>query len=446
MTDPVSPTPLRQLTSSDAPYPGHLISGDPPLVWTDARLWQDGTAWRADPDGHVLAPVDAGTRAGSMGVLVPHCPHRLGDLLGGRAGLTDGEIVTVAVSLLRGGADADRLGIEHGRWWVTTEGRPVLAAVGERPWRADLPALFGTLRRECTPGMLPALDAACDILADPIRLRRERDGAEEGLFAVAAALPLAVEPAAARVRVPPDPREDEAIREAVARTRRAGEERPGVLHGALRGVLDADVLARVREAGRGVAGALRRRRSGGRRGGRRVPLLVGGAVGAAVLAVGLLWPDDRQEPAAGVTPGVTPAAPKTDSGAVRPPGAQASEVPASEVGEPSSRDADGDDAAVLSATGAALLDRLAACAALGCPGDVVEDAARPIPPGAASETGADRTVSLVDDYGGVAVLRVEAAGSDPQLAVIVRTNDSWLVRDVYDVGASHESSGSDAEL
>jgi hypothetical protein len=42
---------------------------------------------------------------------------------------------------------------------------------------------------------------------------------------------------------------------------------------------------------------------------------------------------------------------------------------------------------------------------------------------------------LLDEFGGAAVLRAEASGSDatPQLVVIVRTEARWLLRDVYDV-------------
>ena len=44
-------------------------------------------------------------------------------------------------------------------------------------------------------------------------------------------------------------------------------------------------------------------------------------------------------------------------------------------------------------------------------------------------------MTLLDEFGGAAVLRVEASASpaSPQLVVIVRTGDRWLLRDVYDV-------------
>ena len=42
-------------------------------------------------------------------------------------------------------------------------------------------------------------------------------------------------------------------------------------------------------------------------------------------------------------------------------------------------------------------------------------------------------MTLLDEFGGAAVLRAEAAGGTPQLVVIVRADGRWLLRDVYDV-------------
>jgi len=41
-------------------------------------------------------------------------------------------------------------------------------------------------------------------------------------------------------------------------------------------------------------------------------------------------------------------------------------------------------------------------------------------------------VRVLDGYGGVAALRVSAGGVH-QVVVVVRNEDRWLVRDVYDV-------------
>ena len=60
---------------------------------------------------------------------------------------------------------------------------------------------------------------------------------------------------------------------------------------------------------------------------------------------------------------------------------------------------------------------------------------RPFPGGVVDLAAAERTVTLLDEFGGAAVLRVEASAAPaaPQLVVIVRAGDRWLLRDVYDV-------------
>ena len=46
-----------------------------------------------------------------------------------------------------------------------------------------------------------------------------------------------------------------------------------------------------------------------------------------------------------------------------------------------------------------------------------------------------REIQVLDDFGGVAVVRVsDSRGEDAdQLVVIARRDDSWLLRDVHDV-------------
>jgi hypothetical protein len=58
-----------------------------------------------------------------------------------------------------------------------------------------------------------------------------------------------------------------------------------------------------------------------------------------------------------------------------------------------------------------------------------------VPPGAVDLPSADRTVELLDDLGGVAILSVTGVdGTVPaQLVVLVRTDERWVIRDVRDV-------------
>ncbi len=414
MSDASTSAPLRRLAATESPIPGALLAGDPPLVWTDADLWEHIPAWRAEPDGHLLAPVDAGRTSQAHGLLIPHCPHRLAEMLERRVTLADGEVVTIAVSLLRGGAEADRLGAEHGRWWVTSDGRPVLATVGVTPWRDEAQALFELIGTGRPPALGAALDEASQVLSDPRRLQRELAHVEDALFATAEAAPLATELVALRARTIAVTRGSDAVVPAAPASRGVG---PGVLRSLIERHFDARVAERVQAAWSVARTSLR---APGRRPvrtsdaasrarrplPRRLPLLLGCGAGAIVLCAGLLWPDPAVEGAAEAVPASAP-----------PRGTPAATA--------ASRD--------LRDVGAALIDRLATCAADGCGSDVVEDVGRDLPAGATTDPDADRTVSLLDEYGGVAVLRVESADARAQIAVLVSVDEKWLVRDVYDV-------------
>ena len=59
-----------------------------------------------------------------------------------------------------------------------------------------------------------------------------------------------------------------------------------------------------------------------------------------------------------------------------------------------------------------------------------------MPDGGAVDLAADeRSIALLDDFGDLAVLRVEGRAGEggSQLVVIVRQDGKWLLRDVHDV-------------
>ncbi|MBT8797175.1 hypothetical protein J0P97_03685 [Microbacterium flavum] len=56
-----------------------------------------------------------------------------------------------------------------------------------------------------------------------------------------------------------------------------------------------------------------------------------------------------------------------------------------------------------------------------------------MPNGVVSSGTAAATATLLDEYGGVAVLRIEESGRPPQILVLVTSDGKWLIRDVYDV-------------
>jgi hypothetical protein len=137
----------------------------------------------------------------------------------------------------------------------------------------------------------------------------------------------------------------------------------------------------------------------------------------------MLWPTDGGGPATAGIPAGSPAA-------STPTPASASAQPV--VDPPVELDTESD----LAVIAAELLSARTECASdPACLEHVVEVVDAPLPGGVIDLAAADRTVTLLDEFGGAAVLRVEAVGSavPPQLVVIVRTGARWLLRDVYDV-------------
>ncbi|CAI9386053.1 hypothetical protein [Microbacterium sp. T2.11-28] len=458
---------LRRLSAADAPLPGDLLpaatsppggeAGNPsrqdalpgvaePVVWTEASLWDDNPAWRADPGGHVLAPIDAAMGPDGAGLLVPHCPLRLRAWLDRRAGVEAGEAVTTAVSILRGGAEADALAALHGTWWVTSAGKPVLALGGAALWRTESDALLERLTEDAPPALSAALRTARSVLTDPRRLRREAEAAEASLFAAAdpgpleiAAVPPDVRPQPLTVLPPGSTRAGSAahgseVRGAVRGAARGAARSVDVpsaaprdsagavaLRSALRRHLDAEWGDRLADAWSRLV--RRRPHSPPRDGHRRRALGLAAGAGAAVLAVGIWLP--APQPSAD---GAAPRSSETPSSAPSP----TAEPPAPRRGAEEAPRAEED----LTAVGEELLRRFAACAAAGCPASVVVTPGRDFPSGAATAPSVDRTVTLLDEYGGAASLRVTADEDDrhpSQIVVIVRDEDEWLVRDVYDV-------------
>ncbi len=413
------PPALRELTSADAPFPGVLRAGEPPVVWTDAAGFGASPAWRAVDAEHVLAPLDATVTPDGARVLLPHCPIRLEDALDGSLG--PGPAVTVAVSALRGATEADRLHAERGEWWVTSEGKPVLALIGSREWRADTVALLRALAETADAPLSGPLDRAAETVADPRLLRREGAALEDDLFRAAAAEALPTQlctttPAAAPSRRTEGPATaaggalGETVRDLVAR------------------LVDGEVADRLRAAVRG----LRARRPSAERPSsppRRRVALVAVAAAVSVVLLGALWPHDGGDPASPVVSGRDAAAatPTEAPAADRRGGAGAKNRPASES-PPASRAADVGPPELVSAA-RDLIDAASACEAAACLDRVWETPASAGPIDAAR---ADYRVEVVDEYGGVAAIRV--TGPDvTQIVVIVAAEKRWLVREVYDL-------------
>ena len=172
-----------------------------------------------------------------------------------------------------------------------------------------------------------------------------------------------------------------------------------------------------------------RRRAGNAR--RRIarPWLVAAGIAGVIVVGGLAWPTGSA-PAANARPAASESPTPSTAAAVP---ADADPV-AQEGGETGDAAAQSDPASALQSA----LDALAACMEVPCKAKYFEESAAPdMPSGAVDLPAAERKVELLDDLGGVAILSVSGVdGTVPaQLVVLVRTGQSWVIRDVRDVEA-----------
>lgn len=451
MTAPLleSDTVLRELTAGEAPYEGTLCAGEPAVVWVDAGALLP-EVWDAPAEGHLLVPWDIARTADGHRAAMPHCPARLVDRLGGG----DGAAVTVAVSIVRAADAADALGVSRGSWWVDDAGRPVLALGGAADWRPAAVTLLEAVAATASDGVAGAVARAVQALGDEETVGRAVPACEEALFAAAAPGPL-IET------------EQAAWSSGVASRRRDAGAVSGpvpLLHGLIARHVDAaladrvaGVVGRVRErwrpAPRVGAGARRRSRRDARdrrpaespetaRRSKR-PALVGVTVAVTIAVGGLLWPDggtpsSGSEPAGAATvqAGDSPHPPEPSSAAASPADAPEDGVSQSDPAENgvsengSSQDvsAETSDEAMMR-----VVDALATCASDGTCEGLWEAPDREPPVGAATTAAAGRSAVLLDDYGGVRAVRVDAEDAVSQVVVIVRHDDEWLVREIYDL-------------
>lgn len=457
------PGMLRHLGPGEGPYPGRLHAGDPPSVRVPVELIP-AEAWTSGGGGHLLAPRDlartapSGSGAGHAAVLT-HCPHRLAACV--REDATAGEIVTVVVSVLRAAQEARRAGITAGTWWADVTGRPVLAPAlaSEASEATDWARTGADLLVRLTAIAPPAWGTEIDRAAALVRAQggdADVAACEDRIFALAAPAPLRLPGAegaprldraqAARGEVPPEGSRPPTVGESwLGRftdadwARRVGDTIEGAL-AAVRGLVARGPSprrarrARMRRAGAPppAAAAPAARRRG------RAPWVVAAVVGAAILAAGLMWPDgaDREGHAVVRDPG---AATSADGGAAATapaavlPDAGTDPVAADRPAAPSDLEDIARDLlrGLASCGDPAVCDRL-----LESPGSgegakaLAAELGRGAPEGAWTES---VVVSLVDEYGGAAVLRVGSPDRAARMLVLVLVDAKWLVRDAYDV-------------
>ena len=422
---------IRRVDSpTETPWPGSLAHSDTTgtvLLVEVESLGEDWPGWLADADGHLMAPMDVVRRSGGHLVVLSPCTERLDEFLRRReeAPLSDGERMTLAVSVLRGLVDASRLptSIESpGEWWLTEGGRPVFALL--ESGRSMLDATRGVLdvvEARSGRALSAALADVGETMTDAARLVRNHARLEQALFAAGTAEPLATTVFAPR-----------RARETATADRPASFE--DVLHGeTIVGRLARHVDADLADAFSRATTAVWRRFQSDRTVSRKRPLLVAGLAAGVVVAGGLMWP------AGG------PATAQPD----QPTATATAEAPAPSQDPPPSASPDVDDSPdVGSAAPGGLpgvLDSLLTLRS-SCEEDercletVVEDPSMSLSAGPLDLGTQERQIALVDDFGGAAVLRVTAidGGGAAQLVVIVRQGEKWLIRDVHDVADQPE--------
>ncbi|GAA2014412.1 hypothetical protein GCM10009739_29220 [Microbacterium ulmi] len=391
-------------------------------VLVDVDAFEDGwPGWDAAPGGHVVAPLDVlRVSRGHLAVL-PLCVERLDDVVARRdasgATLTDGERLTVAVSLVRGLAELATYASADatGAWWVTSDARPVFApAPHGQSAAASTEALLRRLAA-ASERLGAALEAAAGLVTEPSRVAREAERIEEGLFAAATPEPLAL-----TVFSPRQAR-------ALSVHRETGdaildEEAPGggLFHHLARHV-DSDLADLASRATTAVWRALHRRPRERRAG----PWVAAGVLVAAIVGGAALLPSAADEPTSAASPTLEP-------------GQRVPSASSSDDEDPPQPQVGGD----LESIASALLEARLACRDdVACLGSVLAEPSASLPPGAIDLAATARTITLVDEFGGAAVLRVAANdGAQPaQLVVVIREDERWLLRDVHDVAEQPSS-------
>lgn len=432
---------IRRLEASAA-LPGDLVSdGERQRVSADAG-GVDEALWRFAAAEHVAGVRDVvRTRDGQV-ALLPWCADSLDMVLARRAAaerpLATGEVVTLVGSLLRGvievGGDEVR-----GRWWLDDEARPLFVPGEGTSCAGASVEIIERLRDDCGDRALERLlRRVADAAADHRVVLRSLDEWERELTELAAPRPIDVAVYAPelvrdlpvhRARLPLDAErihDRPALREHLSAARGRLSERLG----AVRNRMTRERTAKARPGTRTRDTA---------RPPRRRMLLVGAAVAGVVLAGGLLWPTGGEDSSAmgQVVVPTDAAAPPVATPATSSPPAK-DETTSTDV--PESPLVDGS----IEAAVASLLATIDACRAdedVECADAVVGGAGGDIVERLGLDS-ATRTLSLIEDYGDIAVVRLgRTQERGEQMIVVVRQNDEWLARDVYDVADQPSEKG-----
>ncbi|MCM3780466.1 hypothetical protein [Microbacterium hydrocarbonoxydans] len=481
---------VRRLSAEEGPYPGTLVTrGDGVAVLRDVEEVSGWDGWRHAGSRHVVGPLDLVRRVDGHDVLLPWCTERVAGFIGqrglGEPALSAGEVGTLVVSLLRGIDESTSSGTlgSGGEWWLTEEGCPtfVIGAGSRADARAAAADLVAALEDGCADRALRRLlGAICDglraALQRPDVPRRQLLGWEAELLEIAAPRPLLRVERRAEARESDvargvrDPVVSEPTRKARMRSRvrsgRSARTRGGDSNSG--GFPDSFVVSLFRRSVEwmSVMGArLGRRKTRGPRvplnpasagientradRGRRVPkIVVGLGAAALVLAGGALWPGGATGEPTEARPIETAPGEAGDGAVVTARTAEESPSPptdeSSRSAEPSAEPREEDPVAAAPRR----LRAIEECADSGdaeCRGAVAAGSVGVVDVlGSDRGPGAEPEFILLDVYGDIAVIRMssplaeEADGPGAFVLVLVKTDEKWLVRDVYDAADQPE--------
>lgn len=459
---------VRRLDTPDAAVAGALVAdGDALRVQVAADLVPDAV-WLSAGAQHLAGVVDVVRRRDGHDALLPWCIETVDALLARRTvaerGLTPGETVTLVGSLLRGIVEAERLGEPLvGRWWLTQDARPVFSPGEGAHCAAASGEIIARVRDACTDRAVErTLTEILSGIEDPRIVARNLDRWEGELVELAAPRPLQLE-----VHPP------ERASEIPVHRAHLPEDAGHVLAQRTAGTFVQQRWEQLLEQLRATRTRLRPPSPRQQSGGRRRMLLIGAAAGAVVLLGGLLWPTGGDDTAA-MEGGPSVAQTPVDGGSDKDFGARGEQTPEPEgtaegsvddeapaqdeqqsadegalgdepvkAGGGESDTAPGGDES-LEQVAARLISDVAGCAAdndsvceraiVGGAAELVLQRLSPVDP--------DRAIVPVEDYGDIGVVRLAASGEHgEQMLVIVRQNDRWLVRDVYDVADQPSEAG-----
>ena len=443
---------IRRLDETAA-LRGDLVSdGDRQRVSADAEAL-DEVLWRFAGAEHVAGVRDVARTRDGQSALLPWCADSLDLVLARRAAaerpLATGEIVTLVGSLLRGIIEVagDEM---RGRWWLDDEARPLFVPGEGTSCASASVEVIERLRRDCADRALErVLRRVADAAGDHRVVLRSLDEWERELTELAAPRPIDVSVYAPElVRELPVHRAHLPLDAERMRTAPALGERLSAARARLSEHLGAVRMRVVRSRG----DRPERRAEDGARAPRRRMLLVGAAVAGVVLAGGLLWPTGGEDSSAtdalvvrtktDADAAAASAAPHAATSA--PPEKGEASAPATESTDDGGTPAPKPVGGSIEAAVAGLLSTIDVCrenedaecadAVVGGAGGDIVDRLGP--------RGASRTLSLIEDYGDIAVVRLgRTQERGEQMIVIVRQNDEWLARDVYDVADQPSETG-----